>query len=114
MMIMVASMKERGTCVLRPTDVIPIELSPGMQEEFSHIVMCGNISTVFEAPGRVYVRGPDDSLIVWGDMMGLTPSGLVSAEEYAVSTHVPLPTLEFLRICIRHGLYLNKYVNLLE
>ena len=113
MMQIVASMKEHGTSVLHTHEVIPVELTSEMQEEFSRIVMQGNIATTCETPGRLVVNRADDTMIVFGDMTGLTPRGVMHAATYAIAMGCPPSTVSFLQVCVRHGLYLNKYIPLL-
>ena len=109
MMIMNASMIEHPTCIFPKNGVGPIELTSSMQDDFCNIIKSGNITTC-DVPGRLFVWHPDDSMIVWGDMNGLSPFTIPAAEEFAVSNSFDKKIVDFLRICIKHGLYINKYL----
>jgi hypothetical protein len=94
------------TTSMLPCDgVIPLGLTKTMQHDFLDIQ--GDIGSGVQTthiPGQLRVH-PHADMYVWGDMSCVYPS---SVALHTSSCHGA--TLQFLQICVCHGLCLNKYL----
>jgi hypothetical protein len=93
-------------------------LTAEMQSEFTthNQVRIDNqgqgIQTSPTAPGRLIVIGTSPHLSELGDMTSAPSSAVQSMSLYAASRSSPF--MDYLRICSKHGLCLNKYLTPLE
>lgn len=106
-----ASMRYEGASARRPP---PIDqcLTPEMQERFRGLrrIEDASLRTCLpEFPGRLTVHGASSVLVELGEMSGVDPESVHRLASCARCTLSPVS--DFLQICSRYGLSLNKYLN---
>ena len=106
--IIQASMRYHSIKIGTPPEVKDC-LPEWIQQEFEYIkpINTTGVKTCF-TPGRFVVTMPCDELIILGNMASVDAHSVHMCESYARMIGSPLA--EFLRICVKHDLCLNKYL----